>query len=343
MGKRKCVETQRTTGILKITIIKRRIGIAAYDEQENLMAYNPEILSSANNINFAFESGDLIYVGGSIDNFGGVKYDGAQDVNSTTTTQKFAKLNNPFTIDRSFIPPVLIGNSNVVYDFDFYNDNVYVVGSFDNYVPKTGIYNNSSTQVPRLNCAIFNQSGEILTGDYQFNDYVKTVYITGFTGYFGGNFTQVTTNSSSITAKNRFAAIDLITHRILPITGDFDAVVNQIGHYTGSHILAVGAFDNITMDDIPTTTTVNGIAFLDTKSAPAQNIQLITNRTTSQSSSNDFQGFTKFIGTNNDTGFYLYGQLNTDIYINDITATSLGEPTYNNSIIQLTTLSPVVF
>lgn len=314
--------------------IKRRIGVAAYDEQENLMAYNPEIVSSSNNINFAFESGDLIYVGGSIDNFGGIKYDGAQDVGGSTT-QKFAKLNNPFTIDRSFIPPVLIGNSNVVYDFDFYNDNVYVVGSFDNYVPKTGIYNNSSTQVPRLNCAIFNQSGEILTGDYQFNDYVKTVYITGFTGYFGGNFTQVTTNSSSITAKNRFAAIDLITHNILPITGDFDAVVNQIGHYTGSHILAVGAFDNITMDDIPTTTTVNGIAFLDTKSAPAQNIQLITNRTTSQSSSNDFQGFTKFIGTNNDTGFYLYGQLNTDIYINDITATSLGEPTYNNSIIQL--------
>ena len=315
--------------------IKRRIGVAAYDEQENLMAYNPEIVSSSNNINFAFESGDVIYVGGAIDNFGAVKHDGGGDVNSTSITQKFAKLNNPFTIDRSFIPPVLIGNNDAVYDFDFYNDNVYIVGSFNNYVPKTGIYNDSLTQVPRLNCAIFNQSGEILTGNYQFDDYVKTVYITGFTGYFGGNFTQVTTNSSSITAKSRFAAIDLITHRILPITGDFDAVVNQIGHYTGSHILAVGAFDNITMDAIPTTTTVNGIAFLDTRPASAQNIQLITNRTTSQSSSNDFQGFTKFIGNNNSTGFYLYGQLDTDIYINDITATSLGAPTYNNSIIQL--------
>ena len=314
--------------------IKRRIGVAAYDEQENLMAYNPEIVSSSNNINFAFESGDLIYVGGSIDNFGGIKYDGAQDV-YYSTTQKFAKLNNPFTIDRSFMPPVLIGNSNAVYDFNFYNDNVYIVGSFDNYVPKTGNYNDSSTQVPRLNCAIFNQSGEILTGNYEFNDYVKTIYITGFTGYFGGNFTQVTTNSSSSTPKSRFAAINLITHSILPITGDFDGVVNQIGHYTGSHIIAVGGFDNITMDDIPTTTTVNGIAFLDTKLASEENIQLITNRTTSQSPSNDFQGFTKFIGTNNDTGFYLYGQLDTDIYINDITATSLGEPTYNNSIIQL--------
>ena len=30
MGKRKCVETQRTTGILKITIIKRRIGMNWY-------------------------------------------------------------------------------------------------------------------------------------------------------------------------------------------------------------------------------------------------------------------------------------------------------------------------
>ena len=30
MGKRKCVETQRTTGILKITIIKRRIGMKWY-------------------------------------------------------------------------------------------------------------------------------------------------------------------------------------------------------------------------------------------------------------------------------------------------------------------------
>ena len=30
MGKRKCVETQRTTGILKITIIKRRNGMNWY-------------------------------------------------------------------------------------------------------------------------------------------------------------------------------------------------------------------------------------------------------------------------------------------------------------------------
>lgn len=314
--------------------IKRRIGVAAYDEQENLMAYNPEIVSSSNNINFAFESGDLIYVGGSIDNFGGIKYDGAQDV-YYSTTQKFAKLNNPFTIDRSFMPPVLIGNSNAVYDFNFYNDNVYIVGSFNNYIPKTGNYNDSSTQVPRLNCAIFNQSGEILTGNYQFNNYVKTVYITGFTGYFGGDFTEVTTNITPPTAKSRFAAINLITHNILPITGDFDAVVNQIGHYTGSHILVVGGFDNISTDDVPTTTTVNGIAFLDTKPAPAQNVELITNRTTSQSPYNNFEGFTKFIGKNNATGFYLYGTLDTDIYINDITATSIGEPTYNNSIIQL--------
>lgn len=307
--------------------IKRRIGVAVYDEQENLMAYNPEINSSTDNINFAFESGNIIYVGGAIDSFGGVKHDGGKDV-TYGSSQKFAKLNNPFTIDRSFIPPVLEGNSNVVYDFDFYNNNVYIVGSFDSYVPKTG------GSVPRSNCAIFNSSGEILTGNYEFNDYIKTVYITGFTGFFGGNFTQVTTNSTATTSRDRFAAINLITHSLLPITGDFDGVVNQIGFYTGNHILVVGEFDNISTDAIPTTTAVNGIAFLNTRPTPAQNAQLILNRTTSQSANNNFQGFTRFI-SNNATGFYLYGNLSQDIDINDINLTALGDTTYFNSIIQL--------
>lgn len=402
---------------------KRRIGVAAYDEQENLMAYNPEIYSSSDNINFAFESGNVIYVGGAIDNFGGVKYDGGKDV-SYGTTQKFAKLNNPFTIDRSFIPPVLAGNSNVAYDFDFYNNNVYIVGSFDSYIPKTG------GSVSRSNCAIFNQSGEILTGNYEFNDYIKTVYITGFTGFFGGNFTQVTTNSTAATSRDRFAAINLITHSLLPITGNFDGVVNQIGAYTGDHILAVGEFEDVTttavttfvnqivvngagdptsdgtytraaggtttftaassntiywdgfnwyLNDftlgydtyynlagdpdaaslsanwdvyngnypVPTFTlsnsspqlvygaiTVNGLAFLDTRNTPDENIILVQNRTSSQSASNNFQGFTRFT-SNNATGFYLYGMLSQDIDINNINLTALGDTTYFNSIIQL--------
>ena len=403
--------------------IKRRIGVAVYDEQENLMAYNPEINSSTDNINFAFESGNIIYVGGAIDSFGGVKHDGGKDV-TYGSSQKFAKLNNPFTIDRSFIPPVLEGNSNVVYDFDFYNNNVYIVGSFDSYVPKTG------GSVPRSNCAIFNSSGEILTGNYEFNDYVKTVYITGFTGFFGGNFTQVTTNSTAATSRDRFAAINLITHSLLPITGNFDGVVNQIGAYTGNHILAVGEFEDVTTTavttfvnqivvngagdptsdgtytravggtttftaassntiywdganwylndvtlgydtyyntlgdpdaaslnaswdifngnyNVPTFTlsnsspqlvygavTVNGLAFLDTRNTPDQNIRLVQNRTSSQSASNNFQGFTRFT-SNNATGFYLYGMLSQDIDINNINLTARGDTTYNNSIIQL--------
>jgi hypothetical protein len=313
--------------------MKRRIGVAAYDESENLMAYNPEIYSSTDNLNFAFESGNVIYVGGAIDNFGGVKYDGAKDINGYET-QKFAKLNNPFTIDRSFIPPVLNGSSSEVYDFDFYNNNVYIVGSFSNYVPKTGDINYSSTYVPRSNCAIFNSSGEILTGNYQFDNYVKTVYITGFTGFFGGNFTQVTTNSTSATSRNRFAAINLITHSLLPITGNFDGVVNQIGFFTGNHMLVVGEFGNISTDNIPTTTSVNGIAFLNTTPTPSQNAILTLNRTTSQSLNNDFKGFTRFI-SNNATGFYLYGTLSQDIDINNINLTARGESTYFNSIIQL--------
>ena len=313
---------------------KRRIGVAAYDESENLMAYSPEVNSSSNNINFAFESGNVIYVGGAIDDFGGVKYDGSLDV-GYGTSQKFAKLNNPFTIDRSFIPPALIGGSNIVYDFDFYNNNIYLVGDFQNYVPKTGNYNDASTYIPRSNCAIFNSSGEILTGNYQFDNYVKTVYITGSTGFFGGDFTQVTTNSTATTSRNRFAAINLITHSLLPITGDFDGVVNQIGFFTGNHMLVVGDFVNITTDAIPTTTAVNGIAFLNTRNTPSQNTILTLNRTTSQSSSNNFKGFTRFISNTNATGFYLYGNLSNDIDINNINLTARGESTYFNSIIQL--------
>jgi len=315
----------------------RRVGIVAYDENENLLAYNPEIESSADTIYFMFESGNNLFVGGGMQGFGGIKYDNAQDVNGSYQNYGLVKLINPFTIDRSFTP-IRFSNSDTsngqIYDINFYNNNIYTVGNFDSVINKTGIYSDSSTWISRPNCAIFNQSGDLFTGNYEFDDYVKTIYITGFTGFFGGNFTQVATNSTAATSRNRFAAINLNTHEILAITGNFDGVVNQIGHYTGNQILVVGDFDNIETDAIPTTTTVNGITFLDTKPTPSQNAQLILNRTTSQSSFNNFEGFTKFI-SNNATGFYLYGALDNDIYINDITATSLGVSMYNNKIIQL--------
>lgn len=105
--------------------------------------------------------------------------------------------------------------------------------------------------------------------------------------------------------------------------------------FTGNHMLVVGDFDNITTDAIPTTTAVNGIAFLNTRNTPSQNTILTLNRTTSQSASNNFKGFTRFISNTNATGFYLYGNLSNDIDINDINLTAIGESTYFNSIIQL--------
>lgn len=318
--------------------IARRVGLAAYDENENLLAYNPEITSDADTIYFMFESGNNLFVGGGINSFGGIKYDNAQDIDGTSRNYGLVKLINPFTIDRSFIPCRFIDSSNgyingQIYDINFYNDQIYTVGNFTDIINKTGNISNSSTWVPRSSCAIFNQSGELLSGDYQFNDYVKTIYITGFTGFFGGNFTQVTTNSSSAVTRNRFAGINLNTHEILPITADFDGVVNQIGHYTGDHILVVGTFDNVTVSPAGSTA-VRGITFLDTNPTPSSNLVRIIDRTTSQSIFNDFQGFTKFISDNN-TGFYLYGSLDNNISINDITTTSLGISSYNNKIIQL--------
>jgi len=328
--------------------VKRRIGIAAYDEQENLMAYNPEINSDDNNINFIYESGNLLFVGGSINDFGGIKYNNAKDINGSNS-YNIVKLNNPFTIDRTFIPSSFIysnGSSANVYDISFSGTKVYAVGDFQYVISKTGGLTESQTWNPRSGCAIFDASGNLLNEYFNFKlaggvGTLKSIFITGSTGYFGGKFDSVYTSATSenFGTRYKFAAIDLGSYKLLSITGNFDPAdatryVNKIDHYTGNHILVVGDFNNIETDEIPTTTVVNGISFLDTSPAPSENINLITDRTTSQSSNNNFQGFTKFI-TNNISGIFLYGDLSSTININDENTTTIGIPSYDNRIIQL--------
>ena len=332
----------------KIGLTKRN-NLAVYNESGDLLPYNPNFRNSnfffsndSNNasIKLAFESGDNLFLIGQFGNINAL-HDRGLSANSTDGgLYNLMKLINPFTVDRTFLPSrfalsgVFGSHFSTGLDMDFYEDNIYSVGAFNYIIEKTGFIDDPFTWIPRKNCAIFNQGGELLSGNYEFDNFVKTIYITGSTGYFGGAFTEVTTNSTPLTSRSGFAAIDLITHEILPISGHFDGIINQIGHYTGDHILVVGEFTNLRMDNI--TTAVNGMTFFDTSPAPLSNINRITNRTTSQSSNNNFQGFTKFIDENDDiAGFYLYGNLSSTIDINNITTTTLGVPSYNNAIIQL--------
>ena len=339
--------------------LKRRVNIAAFDEKENLLPYSPEINSSA--LNFMFESGTSLFVGGNISSFGSVKYNNAND---NYNSYALIKLNNPFTIDRNFASPSLVyGNNSIAttYDIDFSGGKNYVVGNFQYVIPKTGNQNNASTWIARSGCAVFDISGNLLNEYYNFAGInnpttLKTIFITGSTGYFGGNFNRVYTSAGSLNSGTRykFAAIDLNTQQLLPITGDFDpedsnGFVNKINHYTGSHILVVGTYttfysgrgydssDN-TINRFYTdgvSNDVNGLTFLDTKRPSVfQSIRPISDRTTSQSTNNSFEGFTKFI-TNNTTGLFLYGELSSSIDINDQNTSTIGISDYDNKIIQL--------
>lgn len=344
--------------------VKRRIGVAAYDEQENLMAYNPEVNSNDNNISFIYESGDLLIVGGSVDNFGGIKYDNAKDVNGSNS-YNIVKLNNPFTIDRTFTPSSFINSSALaanVYDISFSGTKVYTVGNFEYIVSKTGNLAENITWNARSGCAIFDISGNLLNEYFNFNlaggaGTLKTIFITGSTGYFGGQFDSVYTSATSQNTGTRykFAAIDLGSYRLLPITGDFDpedtsTFVNKINHYTGDHILTVGNYStfysgrgydssNNTINRFYTdgiSNDVNGLVFLDTRRpSNFQSIRPILGRTTSQSTDNNFEGFIRFTTNNNNNGLFLYGNLSSSIDINNQNTSTIGISNYDNKIIQL--------
>ena len=86
-----------------------------------------------------------------------------------------------------------------------YNNKIYVVGNFNRIRMPTGYGSNTSLMTRRTSFAVFDLSGNLLPEALHFTrfdgDYigvggydVNTLFITGSTGYFGGNFESVVGN-----------------------------------------------------------------------------------------------------------------------------------------------------
>lgn len=207
-------------------------------------------------------SGNFIFVGGSIRSYGGIPYNfGGNDIDHATAGYA---IRNQLTIDHSFVPIQPWEGNYAIYDIKTYNNKIYVVGNFDRIRMPTGYGSNTSLMTRRTSFAVFDLSGNLLPEALHFTrfdgDYigvggydVNTLFITGSTGYFGGNFESVVGDGpesnlpigTSIRYSGfRTAAFNLDTlHPITGYTGHFDGTVNQIAHFTGDFLIAVGTFD----------------------------------------------------------------------------------------------------
>jgi len=304
-------------------------------------------------------SGDYIFVGGDIRSYGGIPYGfGGYDIDHATAGYA---IKNQLTIDRSFVPIQPWGGGYAIYDIKSYNNKIYAVGDFDFIRMPTGNGGNTSSMNRRSSFAVFDLSGNLLPEALHFTKYngdyityggydVRSLFISGNTGYFGGNFECVVGNGpesnlpigTSIRYSGyRTAAFNLDTlHPITGYTGHFDGTVYQIDHFTGGYIIAVGSFDTYKRpyDEFSKNVygacvldAVNGTGVFESGACPT-----ISGNYFNNTSYNDLRGYYR----RSDGHYYLYGRLirgknDDDNDVND----NLGLMLFNGSGVSTTTTS----
>lgn len=273
-------------------------------------------------------SGDYVFVGGDIRSYGGIPYGfGADDIDHVTAGYA---IKNQLTIDRSFVPIQPWGGGYVIYDIKSYNNKIYTVGYFDYIRMPTGNGSDTSSMNRRSSFAVFDLSGNLLPESLHFTQYdgnyegaggysVRTLFISGSTGYFGGDFESVVGDgpqsnlpiATSIRYSGfRTAAFNLDTlHPITGYTGHFDGTVFQIDHFTGGYIIAVGTFDNYyrpyNVSSRPlygscVLNAVNGTGIFQSGACPT-----ISGNYFNNTNYNDLRGYYR----RSDGHYYLYGRL----------------------------------
>lgn len=273
-------------------------------------------------------SGDYIFVGGDIRSYGGIPYAfGGNDIDHATAGYA---IKNQLTIDRSFVPIQPWGGGYAIYDIKSYNNKIYAVGYFDYIRMPTGNGSDTSSMNRRSSFAVFDLSGNLLPESLHFTQYdgnyegaggysVRTLFISGSTGYFGGDFESVVGDgpqsnlpiATSIRYSGfRTAAFNLDTlHPITGYTGHFDGTVFQIDHFTGGYIIAVGTFDNYyrpyNVSSRPlygscVLNAVNGTGIFQSGACPT-----ISGNYFNNTNYNDLRGYYR----RSDGHYYLYGRL----------------------------------
>jgi alpha-tubulin suppressor-like RCC1 family protein len=273
-------------------------------------------------------SGNFIFVGGSIRSYGGIPYKfGGNNIDHATAGYA---IKNQLTIDRSFVPIQPWNGGYAIYDIKTYNDKIYVVGDFDHIRMPTGDGASTSSMNRRSSFAVFDLSGNILPEALHFTQYggdyksyggynVRSLFITGSTGYFGGNFESVVGDGpesnlpigTSIRYSGfRTAAFNLNTlHPITGYTGHFDGDIYQIDHFTGDYLIAVGTFDNYyrpfdqfskPIKGACVLNRFNGTGIFESGACPS-----ITEGYINETHYNDLRGYYR----RNDGHYYLYGRL----------------------------------
>jgi hypothetical protein len=211
-------------------------------------------------INTAVSTGNHLFLGGSISTFGGIrKYE-----NGAFTYPEaicLIKLKNPINTNRTFLP-VKIYDSYLqaaeMKDVKKYNNNIYAIGRFNQSLRITGegvSYASSQIYNPyeRTGIQILTEAGNInknkiynLIGagtNTISNSYGNILFITGSTGYFGGNFTGLNINGLS-EKKHNFVAVDLNTDTILPYNYDnAEGEIFSIKHFNQDWIESKNEFD----------------------------------------------------------------------------------------------------
>jgi alpha-tubulin suppressor-like RCC1 family protein len=278
-------------------------------------------------------SGDYIFVGGSIKSYGGIPYGfGGDDIDHQLAGYG---IKNQLTIDRTFVPIHPYGGGYAIYDIKQYNNKVYVVGNFDFIRMPTGNETDTASMNIRSSFAVFDLSGNLLPETLHFTQYdgdyetyggydVRSLFISGNTGYFGGNFECVVGNGlesnlpigTSIRYSGyRTAAFNLNTlHPITGYTGHFDGTVYQIDHFTGGYIIAVGSFDTYyrpynqfskSIRGACVLNALNGTGIFQSGACPTISGNYFPETNDFRSQYNDLRGYYRRA----DGHYYLYGRL----------------------------------
>jgi hypothetical protein len=285
------------------------------------------------NVRSIESSGDYIFVGGDIRSYGGIPYTfGGNDIDHATAGYA---IKNQLTIDRSFVPIQPWGGGYGIYDIKTYNNKIYAVGDFDFIRMPTGNEDDTSSMNRRSSFAVFDLSGNLLPQALHFTEYdgdyeayggydVRSLFISGNTGYFGGNFECVVGDGpesnlpigTSIRYSGfRTAAFNLDTlHPITGYTGHFDGTVYQIDHFTGDYLIAVGTFDNYyrpynqfskPIRGACVLNRFNGTGIFQSGACPTITGNYFAGTNDFRSQYNDLRGYYR----RNDGHYYLYGRL----------------------------------
>ena len=247
-----------------------RGGLAVYNKSGNLQPVDISIttfnVSQGRDINHSINSvvstGDNLFLGGSIFTFGGRRKH-ENSVMIAPGALCLTRLKNPINTDRTFLPVKANEFNNQgltqISDIKKYNNNIYAVGRFNDFVRITGddssltvaLNRNISNPYERTGILILDISGRLLKnksynllGVNNFSsNYANTIFITGSTGYIGGNFTGLNINGSS-QRKYDFMAVDLNTDTILPYNYDTpEGEVFSIQHFNQNWIESRNEFD----------------------------------------------------------------------------------------------------